>query len=601
MLAKNSELKDTELNEETKGIIDMLHNDGSRFVVGDMPGVDSQFIEYLDEIGATYTIYHAGNEPRITGKSSNSTLPLKGSERFFNKNRELSKYYADSLDSIENTLKAISENSKSKAYSAIAKALMQVPFIKRTKIKRIKASELYERANRGRKEEDRVTGAGLYSPSENTIYISDEVTEDRYFEWAFLHEAIHAITRNALRYSDEFKGRVTNILNKVRQAVRESGMSEDDLEMNRIGYAIKNEDEFLSESLTNDDFNSLLSSIPSDNKEGSEKGNMFTEFMKAIWDYIKKFLGKGQRSLLEDITDLIYEAAAIENEEIKKEQYYADNAGNIDEDYFSDYEAWLNDQHGDNQTLPMAVGLSPVYSIQELHGIYAHYKLFNKKGTLRALPHDRALAWAETLNKHGKMGYRFTVRNDLDGKHFNIRILKPSNSMYSLSSQQNSLDSAQDIETVSRRFNEELQQQIDGTLPKNHVYRLGMPSEALLSNIDNLPIEMAASILRLKSSKEYKSNHPFNLKDIANLPKAISEPIAVFESETDPNRTVVLTELKNKSGDNFIAILGISRMEGRNTNVVNEVISIYPKESSAHIAKWFLGSMDKGTGRDILK
>ena len=34
-------------------------------MVGDMPGVDSQFIDYLDEIGASYKIYHTGSSPRI--------------------------------------------------------------------------------------------------------------------------------------------------------------------------------------------------------------------------------------------------------------------------------------------------------------------------------------------------------------------------------------------------------------------------------------------------------------------------------------------------------------------------------------------------------
>jgi len=35
------------------------------FEVRDMPGVDSQFIEYLQEIGAKFTVYHTGDTPRI--------------------------------------------------------------------------------------------------------------------------------------------------------------------------------------------------------------------------------------------------------------------------------------------------------------------------------------------------------------------------------------------------------------------------------------------------------------------------------------------------------------------------------------------------------
>ncbi|MDR1563184.1 MAG: hypothetical protein LBS54_08935, partial [Dysgonamonadaceae bacterium] len=163
------------------------------------------------------------------------------------------------------------------------------------------------------------------------------------------------------------------------------------------------------------------------------------------------------------------------------------------------------------------------------------------------------------------------------------------------------INQSEDLAAVNEKFNEELQQQIDGTLPKGHVYKLGAPSEALLSNLDGSPVEMASSTLETKSSKEYKSNHPFDLKDIKNLPQALSNPIAVFESETNPNRTVVLTELKDGKGNNFIAILDIAKERGRNVNTVNSIISLYPKESSIHIAKWFLGGQSKDVGRNLLK
>ena len=64
MLARNSGT-DNELQKYTKDIISRANNEGATFVVGDMPGVDSQFIDYLDEIGASYKIYHTGVNPRI--------------------------------------------------------------------------------------------------------------------------------------------------------------------------------------------------------------------------------------------------------------------------------------------------------------------------------------------------------------------------------------------------------------------------------------------------------------------------------------------------------------------------------------------------------
>ena len=65
MLARNSEFKGKPLSQITKDRILRQHNKGAEFVVGDMPNVDSQFIDYLQEIGAKFTIYHTGNESRI--------------------------------------------------------------------------------------------------------------------------------------------------------------------------------------------------------------------------------------------------------------------------------------------------------------------------------------------------------------------------------------------------------------------------------------------------------------------------------------------------------------------------------------------------------
>lgn len=73
MLARNGKLAGTELSVDTKVEIKTAHNQGAEFVVGDMPGVDSQFIDYLQEIGAKFTIYHTGNTSRIQVKPTTTT------------------------------------------------------------------------------------------------------------------------------------------------------------------------------------------------------------------------------------------------------------------------------------------------------------------------------------------------------------------------------------------------------------------------------------------------------------------------------------------------------------------------------------------------
>jgi hypothetical protein len=99
---------------------------------------------------------------------------------------------------------------------------------------------------------------------------------------------------------------------------------------------------------------------------------------------------------------------------------------------------------------------------------------------------------------------------------------------------------------INDTFNNELQKQIEGKLEKGHIYKIGYPGETLLkAGIDDLPIELAASILAAKASVNYRNNHPFNLADIKGLPKAIHEPVAIFNSTKNDGAKIILTELRS--------------------------------------------------------
>ena len=98
MLARNGELSGRSLRFETKEQIRQANLDGTNFVVGDMPGVDSQFIDYLQEIGAKFTIYHTGTTSRIQVQQSNTNQPT---EQAGNKKDTINVYWeqAESLAS----------------------------------------------------------------------------------------------------------------------------------------------------------------------------------------------------------------------------------------------------------------------------------------------------------------------------------------------------------------------------------------------------------------------------------------------------------------------------------------------------------------------
>ena len=151
------------------------------------------------------------------------------------------------------------------------------------------------------------------------------------------------------------------------------------------------------------------------------------------------------------------------------------------------------------------------------------------------------------------------------------------------------------IKDVNDRFNEELQQQIDGTLPKGHVYSLGIPNDILRSaGLPNLPIEMSAEMLKNKSSAKYRQHHPFDISSIKDLPRAIQNPIAVFNNPNNDGK-VLLTELQYNGVNHIVAIKVRSERKSNNIEIdVNSVSTIFPKDRIEKIVEWLLDKENQG-------
>ena len=144
---------------------------------------------------------------------------------------------------------------------------------------------------------------------------------------------------------------------------------------------------------------------------------------------------------------------------------------------------------------------------------------------------------------------------------------------------------AKQLEAVNSKFNNELKQLINGTLPKGHIFQLGKAGEILKSaGVEDLPIELSSD--RAKEKSEQK-NHPFNLEDLTGLSKAIQNPIAVFDSTKKDGAKVILTELKDNKGNNYVVALRVSNKGTGRLNVeINDVKSVYPKDNVSGVLDW---------------
>ena len=134
-----------------------------------------------------------------------------------------------------------------------------------------------------------------------------------------------------------------------------------------------------------------------------------------------------------------------------------------------------------------------------------------------------------------------------------------------------------ELEEVNQRFNEELQQQVDGNLPKGHIYRLGMPGDILQSTgFPNLPIELSSTRLAEKAGQR---NHPFELSDVRNLVNALNDPVAVFTYGDKSKAQNVIVEIE-RAGKKFVVGVSFSPVVGGGKLEINSIRGIFPKDTA---------------------
>ena len=142
---------------------------------------------------------------------------------------------------------------------------------------------------------------------------------------------------------------------------------------------------------------------------------------------------------------------------------------------------------------------------------------------------------------------------------------------------------------INAKFNIRLAELVKNPDQKDKVLHLGRSSKFLTDGgLADAEIILEFDKLAHKSKEGYKHEHPFDISDIKDLPKAISSPIAVFDNTNGKNDgRVILTELK-KDGRNFIVAVKTSAQNRRGGIVleVNQITTLFPKDAKG-IVYWF--------------
>ena len=135
----------------------------------------------------------------------------------------------------------------------------------------------------------------------------------------------------------------------------------------------------------------------------------------------------------------------------------------------------------------------------------------------------------------------------------------------------------EELEEVNQRFNEELENLTEENADKVTLW-LGKPSDVLLSSgIENKPLKLYGNKVIKKMKK-----HGFALDELRDLPKAVADPIAVFDNLGRFGNRSILTELTTEQG-NFLVTIDMGK--GEKDVDFNIVSSVFGKGKSK-IVSW---------------
>lgn len=134
-----------------------------------------------------------------------------------------------------------------------------------------------------------------------------------------------------------------------------------------------------------------------------------------------------------------------------------------------------------------------------------------------------------------------------------------------------------EVQRVNEKFNEELQMQIDGKLPENHIYKIGKPGSVLRSTgVPDLPVQMSAKRLQEKATL---FDHNFDLRDVKDLVQALQDPLAIFAYGDKTKAQNIIIPLQ-KGGKNFIVGLSLRPIVNGSHLEINSIRNVFPKDNS---------------------
>ena len=145
----------------------------------------------------------------------------------------------------------------------------------------------------------------------------------------------------------------------------------------------------------------------------------------------------------------------------------------------------------------------------------------------------------------------------------------------------------EDLKAVNERFNEQLDEFVLDNADKIN-FDLGTPSEKLLlAGVADRPIRLHGSKVAKKMKK-----HGFAIEELRDLPRAVANPIAVFDNLGHEGNRSVLTELRTVNG-NFLVTIDLGKGTEADFDIVSSVFGKRRDSVAGWINKGYMRYVDK--------
>lgn len=141
------------------------------------------------------------------------------------------------------------------------------------------------------------------------------------------------------------------------------------------------------------------------------------------------------------------------------------------------------------------------------------------------------------------------------------------------------------VQADTQNFSNQLDQWAVGALPPGKVITVGdTPKVLQLLGAKQLPISITKYTLEKVVYPQGKGlgKHGLPLDLVKQLPEQLHDPIMIFESRTQPNSLVVMTELEHQ-GNTVIAAIHLAKQQAR--YLVNDIASIYGKDNDLFFSR----------------